>query len=75
MGRRLCEVCQRFYETDDFNSRFCNLCKGTYETQRKKCLEYIAGHKNASIIEISMSTSIPIKDIKKLIDDGVIDWG
>jgi len=74
MRRKLCEMCQCFYKTDESNARFCPSCKGTYEVQRKKCLEYFEGNRNASIIEVSMSTNIPIKAIKKLVSDGVLNW-
>ena len=72
MQRKLCEVCQCFYMTDELSACFCPSCKGTYEAQRKKCIEYFEVHRNASIIEVSMSTNIPIKSIKKLISDGVL---
>lgn len=68
MQRKICEMCDRFYKTQDSNARFCEVCK----EERLLCLEYLKTHPGASIVELTMATNIPIKKIRKMINDKLL---
>ncbi len=69
MQRSLCPICNQFYENTDSLNRMCVACL----VLKIEAVDYVKTHHNASIAEVTLATTIPIKVLKKLIENGYIE--
>lgn len=68
MKRSICPICNEFYEETNPMNHMCDRCYN----YKGITTDYIKTHRNASIAEITLATGIPIKYIKKLVENSYI---
>lgn len=69
MNRSICPICNQFYEDLAPTHHMCDDCLAL----KIKAVEYVKAHTFASIAEITLTTGIPIKHLKKLLEHGYLE--
>lgn len=73
MERGICNICQRFFVKVEKNQMICNEC---YEKDKEEygiVKDYLHKNRWATIMDLYLVTKVPIKTIKRYIEDGRIE--
>ena len=72
MGYKICQVCGKFIRTNS-NEEICESCMDRDTMEYSAVKEYLVRHQGASMAEIYTNTRIPLKTIKRFIEDRRIE--
>lgn len=72
MERGICNICQKFFVKMQRNQEICDICNERDIEDFNTVKNYLCTHKQASIMEIYLDTKVPIKTLKRYIDEGKI---
>lgn len=73
MERGICNICGRFYIKERQDKGLCEECLEKDKRQYSLVKEYIMRNKNTSIMEVYLETKVPIRSIKRFIEEERID--
>lgn len=69
MERGICNICGRFYAKAKQDQGLCEECLEKDKRQYFLVKEYIMKNKDASIMDVYFETKVPMKCIKRFIDE------
>jgi len=71
--RGICNICQRFFVKSEKNQGICNECYEKDREQYRIIEDYLYKNGRATIMELYLVTKVPIKTIKRYIEEGRIE--
>lgn len=72
MGYKICQVCGKFIRTSS-DEEMCEACMDRDTMEYSAVKNYLVSHQGASMAEIYTNTRIPLKTIKRFIQDRRIE--
>lgn len=72
MERGICKICQKFFVKINKNQEVCHECYEKDSDEYSVVKEYLFKNSRASIMDVYFDTKIPVKTIKRYIEEGKI---
>lgn len=70
--RGICKICETFFIMTQKGQEMCNSCYEQDVNQYRAVRDYLSENSHATIMDIYFNTKIPMKTLKRYIEEGRI---